>query len=423
MTTLTVVLAAVLSLAPPLLPRDSFVQGSVTAVLVVTALALRRLVVSVRRRRGRTPRPARPELRLPVVFVGASATLVAASVAHRWQNRLREAMSVPALDMRYWLEAVTAASVVALILLSLPRVVHVLSRRRAAAAVVAVVLGISVATVSASSGEVVDTVSSPTALSAGLSGGAGSAVAWDRLGREGQRFVSVPAEGTPIRIYVPLSAAPDPSARARLAVDELRRAGAFERAHLVVAVPTGSGWVDAAAVQGFEAELGDDVALVAQQYSDLPSWATFVLDRPAAAREARALVTALRAHLSTLPDERRPALHVYGQSLGATGASAVFDDTHPERCALFLAGPPAGVHTAGAVVLANASDPVVWWRLSLLWSPPDLSHTRADAPTPPWLPVVSFLHTTVDLLTSLDAAPGHGHRYGADQALCTSTTE
>ena len=79
----------------------------------------------------------------------------------------------------------------------------------------------------------------------------------------------------------------DPSARAEFAVDELRRARAFDRPHLVVAVPTGSGWVDAAAVRGFENRWGDDLAIVAQQYSDMPSWAAFVLDRGAAEEEGR----------------------------------------------------------------------------------------------------------------------------------------
>ncbi|MXQ76765.1 hypothetical protein GSM98_11380 [Rhodococcus rhodochrous] len=424
MTVLMVVLATVISLAPPLLPRQSVVQGVVTGLFVVIALTVLRLVVVARRRTGRPPRPARPELRVPVALVGGSVVLIAAAGAHRWQNGLREAMSVPAVDVRWWLEALAVAIVVVAALLAVPRLVHLLSRRGVAMAVAAtlgigVTVGIGTATVASSPGGTIDTVASPTALSAGLSGGAGSAVAWNRLGREGQKFVSLPAEGSPIRIYVPLSAAPDPSARAEFAVDELRRARAFDRPHLVVAVPTGSGWVDAAAVRGFENRWGDDVAIVAQQYSDMPSWATFVLDRGAAEEEARALVTALRAHLSTLPDERRPALHVYGQSLGATGASAVFDD-EPEPCALFLAGPPAGVRTDGASVRANTSDPVVWWQPSLLWSPPDLSHARADAPTPPWLPLVSFMNTTVDLLTSLEAAPGHGHRYGDDQARCTS---
>ena len=420
MTILTVVLAAVISLAPSLLPRASFVQGAVTGVTIVVALLTVRFVVAVLRRSGRAPRSGPAELRLPEAFVGAAVVLLAAAGAHRWQNRLREAMSLPALDARYWLEASAVAALVAAALLAVPHLVRVLARRRRTAAVGVAVLAISAATVSASPGGSIDTVSSPTTLSAGLSGSADSAVSWDELGREGQRFVSLPAHDSPIRVYVPLSAAPGPSARAALAVDELRRAGAFGRAHLVVAVPTGSGWVDAAAVRGFEDQWGDDVALVAQQYADLPSWAAFLLDRAAASEEGRALVAALRAHLSTLPEERRPDLHVYGQSLGALGAGAAFTDTEPGPCELFLTGPPAGVRTAGASVLANASDPVVWWQPSLLWSPPDLSHTRTDAPAPPWLPVVTFAHTTVDLLTSLVAPTGHGHRYGDDQTQCSA---
>ena len=66
----------------------------------------------------------------------------------------------------------------------------------------------------------------------------------------------------------------------------------------------------------------------------------------------------------------------------------------------------------------TVGDPVIRWRPSLLWSPPDLSRARVDAPLPAWLPVIGFLQTTVDLLFALDAAPGHGHRYGPDQARC-----
>ena len=67
-----------------------------------------------------------------------------------------------------------------------------------------------------------------------------------------------------------------------------------------------------------------------------------------------------------------------------------------------------------------SSDPVIRWQPSLLWSPPDLSRARVDAPQPAWLPVVGFVQTSVDLLFALDAAPGHGHRYGPDQARCVA---
>jgi uncharacterized membrane protein len=205
-------------------------------------------------------------------------------------------------------------------------------------------------------------------------------------------------------------------------VRELERAGGFDRGHVVVAAPTGSGWIDANAVAGFESVYGGDVALVAVQYSSTPSWVTFVLDRDAAIDAAAALVAAVRSHLDTLDPAHRPQLHVYGQSLGAVGVAAAFDGgTAPGRCEALLAGPPAGsVRAEGGTVLANSSDPVIRWQPSLLWSPPDLSRARVDAPLPAWLPVIGFLQTTVDLLFALDAAPGHGHRYGPDQARCAS---
>ena len=34
---------------------------------------------------------------------------------------------------------------------------------------------------------------------------------------------------------------------------------------------------------------------------------------------------------------------------------------------------------------------------------------------PQWIPVVSYLQTTVDLMSAQNAPTGHGHRYGADQ--------
>ncbi|WP_172603604.1 alpha/beta-hydrolase family protein, partial [Rhodococcus ruber] len=254
-------------------------------------------------------------------------------------------------------------------------------------------------------------------VAATAAGSPSSLVAWQSLGDEGRRFVS--ADARAIRTYVGLGSAPDVRSRAALAVRELERAGGFARAHVVVVVPTGSGWVDPGAVRGFAALFGGDVALVAQQYSSAPSWVTFLFDRDAAAESARALLTSVRSRIDALDPVRRPQVHVYGQSLGAVGGSAALASTATGPCAAIWAGPPAGaVRTDGAAVTANTSDPVVWWRPSLLWSPPDLSRARRDAPVPRWLPVVSFVQATLDLPVALDAPPGHGHRYGPDQARC-----
>jgi len=95
-------------------------------------------------------------------------------------------------------------------------------------------------------------------------GGAQSLIAWDRLGKRGRRFISsaptaaqiaavsgAPAQH-PIRVYVGVNSAPTTRDRARLALRELIRVGAFQRSVLIVVTPTGTGWVDPASVSPAE---------------------------------------------------------------------------------------------------------------------------------------------------------------------------
>jgi uncharacterized membrane protein len=254
------------------------------------------------------------------------------------------------------------------------------------------------------------------------SGSTESAVSWPSLGAEGRKFVTGSPAG-PVRVYVGLDSAPDMNSRVALAVRELERSGGLERSNIVVAVPTGSGWIDGNAARGFYERFGGDVAIVGMQYSYAPSWATFLFGRDDAVAYARALFTAVENRVGTLA--HKPKLYVYGQSLGALGGSSIFaDDADQDQrtCATLWAGPPAGqVHRAGATVLANSSDPVVHWSPSLLWRAPELRDVRVDAPVPQWLPVVSFLQTSADLLAALNAPPGHGHRYGTDQGTAIGT--
>ena len=130
------------------------------------------------------------------------------------------------------------------------------------------------------------------------SGGPDSLVDWDTLGYQGRNFAGqgpTAAEigaftGTtapePIRAYAGIDSAGDVEDRARLAVDDLERAGGFDRAYLLVAGTTGTGWVDPAAMTSFEYETGGDSAAVAIQYSYLPSWASFLVDQEKAGRPA-----------------------------------------------------------------------------------------------------------------------------------------
>ena len=70
-----------------------------------------------------------------------------------------------------------------------------------------------------------------------------------------------------MRVYVGLDQAATAEERAALAVDELRRTGGFEREVLVVAAPTGSGWLERQSVDTVEYLNAGRTAIVATQYS------------------------------------------------------------------------------------------------------------------------------------------------------------
>ncbi|WP_297611434.1 alpha/beta-hydrolase family protein [Nocardia sp.] len=422
-----VVFGVLASLAPGLLPRTPTAQAVVTAVLVLLGLTVVGLGRVVVRRMGFGGVPAR--WRAPALVVAGAAVLVAMAQAQDWQNRLRGAMGVSAVGPWYWVQwAVGSAVITGVVvggILGIRWVVRRLGRMRS----LALLLGAGVAAqfvvvptvvdwrkaAYASANAFVDPgLSQPSAAT--RSGSPVSMASWPSLGAQGRKFVA----GTPaqaVRVYVGLNSAPDLNARVALVIRELERSGGLQRGNLVVTVPTGSGWIDGEAAAGFDQRFGGDVALVGLQYSDAPSWATFVFGRKAAEQSARTLFDAVEQRISTLPHP--PKLYVYGQSLGALGGSSIFtDDADQARrtCAVLWAGPPAGqVYRSGAMVLANASDPVVRWSPALLWRAPNLTGTRPDAPVPGWLPFVSFIQTSADLLGALDAPSGHGHRYGTDQ--------
>jgi uncharacterized membrane protein len=306
------------------------------------------------------------------------------------------------------------------------------------------------------------------------SGGPGSQVTWDHLGAKGREFVadgptvidlvatSARPVQEPIRVYVGLTAAEDDRARADLAVAELERTGAFGRSVLVVTVPTGTGWINPRPIDVLEYLHAGDTAVVAVQYSYLPSWLSFLVDVVRAEESAREVINAVHARWEDLPEDRRPLLLVYGESLGAYGADASFSGVADLRNrtdgALFI-GPPnfsplwrsfveqrdPGSHERQpiydegrtvrfaastdalavpatpwerprVVYLQQASDPVVWWTPRLLLRRPDwLREPRAPEVLTDvhWFPVVTFAQITVDLLNgyAIDV-DGYGHRYG-----------
>ena len=171
-----------------------------------------------------------------------------------------------------------------------------------------------------------------------VSGSFESLVPFETLARQGRRFVwsllrpdaiaaviDDPAAATPIRSYVGLESAPDEDQRVSLAMAELERTGAFERSWLMFASPTGTGYVNYAAVGALECLSRGDCATVSMQYSARPS--VLSLDRVDEGRQQAAkLIRAIGARLALLPAERRPKFVLFGESLGAWTSQDSFVD-------------------------------------------------------------------------------------------------
>ncbi|WP_280463837.1 alpha/beta hydrolase [Nocardia carnea] len=307
------------------------------------------------------------------------------------------------------------------------------------------------------------------------SGSPDSLAAWDTLGFEGRWFVSHgpsaeriswvtgrPAR-EPIRAYIGLeSVAYTEQTQAELAVAELERTGAFDREALVVVTTTGTGWVNSMAANAIEYMYGGDTAIVATQYSYLPSALSFLADRGKAAAAGRELFDAVYERTRTRAPEDRPKLLVYGESLGSQGSEAAFDglaDLRAKVDGALWVGPPNSnrlwqqfvsrrdpgspetrpVYADGLVIrfatdaadlarpgpewrapriayLQHASDPIVWWSTDLLFSRPDwLSEPRGVdvSPRMRWAPLVTFWQVSADLTNAQGVRDGHGHRYGS----------
>ena len=157
-----------------------------------------------------------------------------------------------------------------------------------------------------------------------------------------EAFSGEPAQ-EPVRAYVGLASAEDVGDRAALAVRELERAGGFDRSVLVVVTTTGTGWVDPAASDSLEYEFNGDTAMVAMQYSYLPSWMSFLVDQVKARDAGRALFDAVYGVWAQLPPDARPKLYVFGESLGTFGGEAAFSglaDIENRTDGVLWAGPP-----------------------------------------------------------------------------------
>ncbi|MFE9043640.1 alpha/beta hydrolase [Streptomyces sp. NPDC007818] len=495
-------LLACLSFTPSLLPRGGVLQGVVCGISAAIGYGLGVVAASVWRAfADRDPRE--PSTRSWQGLGIAALVLfgLAFGFGQYWQHRIRLLMDVEDYNVLTTIACPFVAAALFLLLLlagrGLRRLYRWLARllrrwigpRAARAVGWIVVAGLAWALVSGVllSGfvnaaneafslrdtETPEGVQRP--VSSLRSGGPGSLVPWDSLGRQGRTFTgSGPSAQDigafthrpalePVRAYAGLATSDNAEARADRAVADLERAGGFERANLLVMTTTGSGWVNAAAVDSFEYLGEGDAATVAMQYSYLPSWLSYLVDQSKAREAGRELFDAVYDVWSKLPQDERPRLFVAGESLGSFGGETAFSgeyDLRNRTAGAVFAGPPnfntlfrefsdhrdAGspeiepVYKEGRTVrftddpttgitppgrpwdgtrvlyLMHPSDPIVWWSPQLALSEPDWI---GEAPGGDvleemvWIPFVTFWQVTADLPFSTGVPDGHGHTYKA----------
>jgi Alpha/beta-hydrolase family len=180
-----------------------------------------------------------------------------------------------------------------------------------------------------------------------ISGGPDSVVPWTSLGREGRRHalayvrpapipdppagtpdlsietvMGQPARAEPVQVYVGLDSARTARERVDLALAELDRTQAFDRSLIMLVSPTGTGYVNYAAVAAAQYLARGDVATVTLQYSKRPS--PLSLGMVKAAREQNRLLWLRILQQVRNRPEPRPRVVLFGESLGAHTSQDVF---------------------------------------------------------------------------------------------------
>jgi len=311
-----------------------------------------------------------------------------------------------------------------------------------------------------------------------MTGSAASLIDWDAIGKPGRDFITSGPDAEaisaftgrsaldPIRVYVGRANGQTPRERAELALAELQRLGAFEREVLIVASPTGTGWMDPGSHDPVEYMHNGDIATVTAQYSYLQSPLALILEASTGLEQATALQDVVHGYWKTLPEDARPRFYVHGLSLGAWSsmhATNLFRLLDDPIDGAFWAGPPFpsalwnyvqnqrtpgtpwvlptigdgslvryASHTADAskaaaewgdmriVFLQYSSDPIVFYDPASLWrAPPWMQDPPAEDMSDGFIfmPIVTQFQLALDMALSFGAPPGHGHAYFAQDYI------
>jgi uncharacterized membrane protein len=243
-------------------------------------------------------------------------------------------------------------------------------------------------------------------------------------------------------------------------LDELERLGAFDRKYLLLVSPTGTGWVDQTMIESMELLTRGDVATACIQYSRGPSF--LEVQKVHLGRvQFRGLLWGVKKRLDGMPEDKRPRVFVFGESLGSWSSSDVlmhqgiegFNHYGIDHALWFgLVGlakwsktgmrqgstnlVPEGTvaafdnfdeymelteeqrHKLRAVVVDHDNDPIA--QMSFRWAvkhPPWLTGEARGRNVPEgmdWVPLITFVQIMVDAMNAMRTVPGHFHSFGHD---------
>ncbi|MCS3507052.1 alpha/beta-hydrolase family protein [Achromobacter sp. JUb104] len=488
------------SLTPTLVPRTHLTQGVLAGACLAAGYGLGVLwhwlwaYLELPEPRGRAAR-----------IINAAITVACLAVlvlflwrAAHWQNTIRALMDMEPVTSAHPFKVSAIALLTFAVLLGLGRLFKLVTRALAAqvrrvvprrvanvaGAVIAIVIFWSLANnvlfraalhVLDASFREFDALlepDRPQPTAPGKTGGPESLISWQQLGRAGREFIaSGPSADEiraqtgrdalePIRVYVGLPGADSPAARAKLALAEMKRVGAFERSTLVVVTPTGTGWIDPAAMDSLEYLLHGDVASVALQYSYLSSPLSLLAQPEYGSEAARALFAEVYGYWTTLPKASRPKLYLHGLSLGAMNSARsaeLFEMIGDPIQGALWSGPPfesrvwrhiTDARNPGSpawlpefrdgafvrfmnqhgspvpadtpwgpmriVFLQYASDAITFFDFRDLYRRPAWMYPPYGPDVSPelrWVPVVTMLQLALDMSVSTETPIGFGHVY------------
>jgi len=489
------------SLMPSLIPRGPLVQGVLGGLLLAIGYLTGRVLellwqaADLPRLTGRAAGVATAVTTIAVLALLGWSFFA----SFRWQNDLRMRMGLEPTEQTDWLQVILLILIVFAVLYAVGAAVSMLFRgvraglyrimppRRANVLGVLIVflllfgltrdrlvpsiLAFLDESFEAAQNLFVDAPPGPT--DPRIPGSPASLIGWQAMGQPGRDFVTNGPDAQsiaaftgdaaldPIRVYVGRANAPTAEDRANLALDELLRLDAFEREVLIVASPTGTGWLDPGSHDPLEYMHGGDIATVAVQYSYLQSPLALIFETESGLEQATETIATVHEYWKTLPADDRPRLYIHGLSLGAWSsmyATNLFRLVNDGIDGALWAGPPfpsgfwnyvqnarnggtpwvlpevgdeslvryASRVTDGSdgadwgemrlVFLQYPSDPIVFYDPRSLWRPPVwMTEPPGDGVSHHlrFVPIVTQFQLAVDMALSTTTPAGYGHSYYA----------